>query len=810
MSQKKTETPAGKRFAFLRQHSRIFWPLLSVVPALVVMRGMFSTAAVYCFRDMSQHFWPQAFWFRHAILAGEFPLWDPYVAFGQSAIADPVRALCFPPVLLLRLVLPSILALNVAVGLAFLVAAIGTYLLLRRTLSPPSAALGAAAFSVMGPFVSTGNMLNFAWSAALLPWVLWAALRLGERYTGARLAVVASLVALQALAGEIVTIAATIGAAVLVAATLEAPGEAGGAGARESVVRAIRVVGAVVAGFALAAIQYIPLFEAVQHSDRGTRAANLSYWATHPLRLVETLAAAPFGEPFVPIGEPWVVAVGSGREPFLLSLYLGVGLVVLAALGVAGIAGQRRRRVVVWGALGFVALLCALGANTPVYPALAAILPPLRLFRYPEKYFVVVAFCSAVLAAEGFESVAEAGRKSLAVAIGAAVAIVVGLLSIAALAPALADAVGVGGDAAGELQETMVWAGLYAAMLGGGIAVAVAATRREGLRRVALAVIFALAIGDLVYASFSLNPQVKTDLVSEPRWVGSVAARGVRFYAGGRAGCPPKKGELDPDTIAPRRAFPASIPITSVQALVAARTAQFPSLWSAREAVSVDSQQLFAREYKDALQMFCNASAAERARFLERTGVRAHLLTHPPVASFETQEPIEGLQPIAAYASAAPFNRCAVVPSARVVPDTGDAIRALFDESFDPAGEVLVDRDATRSGASGTAAPPDATRQAGARIVRDRANSVEIEATVPGESTLVLYDTYFPGWTVDVDGAPAEMLRADGLFRGVRLAPGTHTVRFSFMPRSFVLGAVVSIVVALALIVLSLYRRRSA
>src|ERR1043165_4594842 len=130
------------------------WLLASVVPSLVVMRGMFSANQVYCFRDMAQEFWPLTLAFKSAVGAGEYPLWDPYIGFGQSAVADPVRGLLFPPVLALRLALPAALALNASVGLAFPVAAAGMYLLLRRDLSRPAAALGAVAFSVAGPVVS--------------------------------------------------------------------------------------------------------------------------------------------------------------------------------------------------------------------------------------------------------------------------------------------------------------------------------------------------------------------------------------------------------------------------------------------------------------------------------------------------------------------------------------------------------------------------------------------------------------------------------------------------------------------------------
>jgi len=56
----------------------------------------------------------------------------------------------------------------------------------------------------------------------------------------------------------------------------------------------------------------------------------------------------------------------------------------------------------------------------------------------------------------------------------------------------------------------------------------------------------------------------------------------------------------------------------------------------------------------------------------------------------------------------------------------------------------------------------------------------------------VLLDSYDDDWRVTVDGQPASLVRANGLFRAVRLNPGRHAVVFAYRPRAFLLGAALS------------------
>ncbi len=61
-----------------------------------------------------------------------------------------------------------------------------------------------------------------------------------------------------------------------------------------------------------------------------------------------------------------------------------------------------------------------------------------------------------------------------------------------------------------------------------------------------------------------------------------------------------------------------------------------------------------------------------------------------------------------------------------------------------------------------------------------------------------------------VDGALATLVRANGLFRGVHLASGQHTVEFTYRPRGFLLGAAVSAVALVTILGLCLAARSSA
>ena len=85
---------------------------------------------------------------------------------------------------------------------------------------------------------------------------------------------------------------------------------------------------------------------------------------------------------------------------------------------------------------------------------------------------------------------------------------------------------------------------------------------------------------------------------------------------------------------------------------------------------------------------------------------------------------------------------------------------------------------------------------------------VEVGVQSAAAGLLVLADPWYPQWTVTIDGRPAELLRVDHAFRGVRVPAGTHRVVFSYEDRALQVGLVVSAMTVLGLTGLWLWRRR--
>ncbi len=134
--------------------------------------------------------------------------------------------------------------------------------------------------------------------------------------------------------------------------------------------------------------------------------------------------------------------------------------------------------------------------------------------------------------------------------------------------------------------------------------------------------------------------------------------------------------------------------------------------------------------------------------------------------------------------------RAWLVPEVRhVSPDEAlNAIRSsrLSDgRGFDPARLALVE-----DAIDFKTQQPDPA--AVARVVQVNSREMEVHTETSAPAFLVTSDVLYPGWQATVDGAPARLYQTDYILRGVEVPAGSHIIRFTFIPKSFYYGAIVS------------------
>ena len=78
------------------------------------------------------------------------------------------------------------------------------------------------------------------------------------------------------------------------------------------------------------------------------------------------------------------------------------------------------------------------------------------------------------------------------------------------------------------------------------------------------------------------------------------------------------------------------------------------------------------------------------------------------------------------------------------------------------------------------AAPPVGA----ATITVERPDTIEIEFSTEAPAILTLNNTYYPGWTVEIDGKRRQLLEVNVMFQGVEVEPGEHKAKFRYQPLS--------------------------
>ncbi len=436
---------------------------------------------------------------------GRIPAFNPTWGLGQPFRGNP-NVLAFYPGNVFYFVLPFWNAFNLHYALHWLIA-FTTMTALARGLGQgrAGALMAGLTWAGSGWMLSALTYYNVLTVAAWWPLVLLGAVRGGRG--GVALGGIACGLAL--LGGEPVTAALAL-VPLLVAAVSRH-------GWRRGMLLAV-AIGAV--GLLLALPQVVAFARVLPFTARGGQgvtAGQATWYALHPLRLIELVLPFPWGWP-THVGRSGVWATSIlPRTPLFFTLYAGI-----VALWLAGAAARRHRA---WALLAVAGPLLAIAAGS--HGELLVRLS-FGLFRFREKFLLWYGLALPLLAGWGLERVLtkdpaeNPGRWRRAVAAGGGLALVLalalillrpGLLSSAAAR--LAALPEPQRAAAAALLATQALAWMWALAIAGAALLAVFAVTGPRLRAAAWAP--AVLLGLQLATLLQLHPLAATDATAPYR-----------------------------------------------------------------------------------------------------------------------------------------------------------------------------------------------------------------------------------------------------------------------------------------------------
>jgi hypothetical protein len=736
---------------------------------------------VPCERDLTTLHWPlRAVYLRLVGDGGWPPAWNPLEDNGQPFAANPQHAALHPLTWLFH-ALPFALAFNLQLLLPLLGTAAAMRWLLRTLgLGRPAALYGALTWGFGGWALSLVNLPPLLLTVAPLP----AALALGVRIRrGGRTADAVGLavgLALCCAGGEPLSLAAATIALAVAALAPHAWLAAGNAAPPARRRTAGSLAAGVALGLLIAAAVALPAARLLARSARAAPlpAGEATEWSLPPERLAELLVppdAAVAGQGGMSLY--WTRALYPGRTvPLVYSLYLGVLLVPLAAVGL-------RRTPGAWLALGGGGVLLALGSNVPLLPSLIRAVPVIGTARFPEKWLVLVALGAAVAAAHGFERVVAgepAARRALARYLVALAAVVTALGAAAWLAPVVATAAWQAAADAARLSPAFPRALASVAAAQAAVAlVALAALRLRRAAPVMPALLLAATAADLALAGRPLVPtRPAAEMAPVPRFLASLLAG-------------PAPGRLFHLASRQRLADPAAFGTLARPPI--------PHQWGLATAFDEDldnTQLAWSRRATDLLWRAVDRRPLLLEPLLARRGVGAvlHLVAGEPA-----QVRVDRID------DPAPDVSCA----GRIARFDGDEgwLAAVAGLGPELPGTALLEGDDAGS------LPPQPSPCAVRRVDGPPGRlDLVVAAAGPTASLLLVNRTWDEGWRATVDGVPVRPVRTDLSLIALPLPPGEHRVALRYRDPALTVGLCVSLlaVVAAAAALALPSRRRTA
>ena len=829
-------------------------PFLLLSPIFLTGRALFWGTPLLQFVPWWEYAWK-------TLLAGHLPLWNPLVGMGAPLLANYQSALLYPPTwvyfILYLLGGLKLMAWGQALLVTFHLAwsGLGIALLIRRLgLGILAQVVAGLAFGLSSYLVARSWFFSINATVAWLPWVILCLTPDSKRrentfISGRRFSMLAICLGMQLLAGHAqitwYTLLLTVPWVVFWTVRVQSDTNVFCCISRIAL-DLLRLMAAVLLAFGIAAVQLIPTAEYLLQSQRSGAVdyqlvMTYSFW---PWRLLTLLLPGAFGSPVS--GDYWGYA-----NYWEDAIYIGL-LPLLLAIGglLAGIfnrklfrshslemnenhqqelifPGSTSPRRLVWFLfiIFLIALVLALGKNTPIFPWLYLYIPSFDMFQAPARWMVWGVFSLSLLSGIG----AEVWRRPVGWSLYWTRLVTMGTVAISLGA-------GLAWYKMGDISPSFISSTTIMGFLGLGIGIlSLTAPPRS------------LIINEDNYSRLQVdqsNP--KPEIAPISLW----RKRLFQFK-------PPAPVEHSPKRPYPLFIWQWAVSLFIAIDLLVMNWGLVPagdlSLYgpspTARQVRSLaDGGRLFISKYTEHWLKYVRFLRFDTFYLDEDwNNLRATLLANSnmldDIASVNNFDPltparfanwIEMLDEASpeSYRSLLPLMNVGVVEKlsndkpdgvrfeketgrwfywaecSRVVKDPDEVCKLIVDGGIDFNREVILEESAEIPD-DDCATQKSRTSKSASHFLEimdtRNPNRIDMRTITETPAWLVISEVWYPGWQARLDGEPVSILRANYLFRAVHVPSGDHKLTFTYNPFSFWAGIVLT---SMSLIIMFFVVRR--
>ena len=699
----------------------------------------------FFFRDLVHFGYPFKHYIWKSWQEGVLPFWNPQISGGVPFLSLYLPGIFYPPNLVF-LWNDFGTAFNLFYLLHHIVLTLSVYRLTRFWGLSPEASMGSTVAVLLGGyFLSLSSVYNHFQATVWFPLLLLSFNRLilNKRFSDFFVTVLCFTFMFLAGSPETCIFAAGI---IGVYGVFIVPREPSGT---SIFFRATLFSGAVILSLALSAIQLVPTGALMKES---TRSKGMSFEESSRMSL------SPSGLSALILPENhfgFMQAKKVHRQYFLQSYFMGLFPLSLLLAGL--FSGMKTRAFCFWSTLFLMGIFFSMGRYNPVYAMFYDEVPFLSLFRFPEKFFFLSAFSLVFLVGMGLDALGSINR-------GENIRSVPSLLAVLSLLVFLIWVA--------VIEPDRDWITGVLTLMVLAVLLFLASSVKKG---VAMFKVFAVAflVMELWVRNVSLLPMVDRSFYEKsPGLIGKLEKHLYRVYAG--------KLLIDGD-LPTANQFPAR------KNLMASHIAM-------KDLLRPNLGTIFGLSYADGLtglelktgwlwtELFIKSPPEKRIRMLQRSNVRYWIK--------DNHESGNGAQDIEQFPSALPR---AYLVNAGQTGRSPHLLNTYYDSAFDPLNEVLLNEKINWMRKEGF--------EGRVESIEYGPNRVSVVTDQNSKGMLVLLDTFFPGWRVEVDGSPDRILRANYFYRGVRLDAGRHVVEFSYIPEGFRTGLRISFLALVILLV---------